>query len=207
MKLYADLTGRRTLQMLSDVGVLAWVAVWAWVGRAVHDATTRLAAPGYTLQGAGSGFRDQMARAGQSVSNVPLVGDGLAEPFQRAGSAGTSIEQAGKDLVSAVDSLALLLGWVTALVPIVLVVFVWAALRGRFIRRATAAQRFIDEAADLDLFALRAMARQPMSRLARVCDDPAGAWRRSDPEMIRALAVLELRDSGLRPPPASAPVA
>ena len=207
MKLYADLTGRRTLQILSDVGVLAWVALWAWVGRAVHDATTRLAAPGYTLQGAGSGFRDQMARAGQSVSDVPLVGDSLAEPFQRAGSAGTSIEQAGKDLVSAVDSLALLLGWVPALVPIVLVVFVWAVLRGRFIRRATAAQRFIDEAADLDLFALRAMARQPMSRLARVCDDPAGAWRRSDPEMIRALAVLELRDSGLRPPPATVPVA
>ncbi len=153
MKLYADQTGRRTLQMLSDVGVLAWVALWAWVGRAVHDATTRLAAPGYTLQGAGSGFRDQMGRAGQSVSGVPLVGDSLAEPFQRAGSAGTSIEQAGKDLVSAVDSLALLLGWVTALVPIVLVVFVWAVLRGRFIRRATAAQRFIDEAADLDLFA------------------------------------------------------
>lgn len=207
MKLYADLTGRRTLQILSDVGVLAWVALWAWVGRAVHDATTRLAAPGYTLQGAGSGFRDQMGRAGQSVSDVPLVGDSLAEPFQRAGNAGTSIEQAGKDLVSAVDSLALLLGWVTALVPIVLVVFVWAVLRGRFIRRATAAQRFIDEAADLDLFALRAMARQPMSRLARVCDDPAGAWRRSDPEMIRALAVLELRDSGLRPPPATVPVA
>ena len=86
-------------------------------------------------------------------------------------------------------------------------VFVWAVLRGRFIRRATAAQRFIDEAADLDLFALRAMARQPMSRLARVCDDPAGAWRRSDQEMIRALAVLELRDSGLRPPPATVPVA
>ncbi len=207
MKLYADLTGRRTLQMLSDVGVLAWVALWAWVGRAVHDATTRLAAPGYTLQGAGSGFRDQMARAGQSVSDVPLVGDSLAEPFQRAGGAGTSIEQAGKDLVSAVDNLALLLGWVTALVPIVLVVFVWAVLRGRFIRRATAAQRFIDEAADLDLFALRAMARQPMSRLARVCDDPAGAWRRRDPETIRALAVLELRDSGLRPPPEAAPVA
>ena len=99
MKLYADLTGRRTLQILSDVGVLAWVALWAWVGRAVHDATTRLAAPGYTLQGAGSGFRDQMARAGQSVSDVPLVGDSLAEPFQRAGNAGTSIEQAGKDLV------------------------------------------------------------------------------------------------------------
>jgi hypothetical protein len=207
MKLYADLTGRRTLQMLSDVGVLAWVALWAWVGRAVHDATTRLAAPGYTLQGAGSGFRDQMARAGQSVSDVPLVGDSLAEPFQRAGGAGTSIEQAGKDLVSAVDSLALLLGWVTALVPIVLVVFVWAVLRGRFIRRATAAQRFIDEAADLDLFALRAMARQPMSRLARVCDDPAGAWRRRDPETIRALAVLELRDSGLRPPPEAVSVA
>jgi hypothetical protein len=72
-------------------------------------------------------------------------------------------------------------------------------LRGRFVRRATAAQRFIDAAADLDLFALRAMARQPMRRLAAVSPDPTGAWRRGDQATIRSLALLELRDSGLRP--------
>ena len=200
MKLYADLPGRRTLQMLCDVGVLAWTAVWAWVGRLVHDTTMTLAAPGRQLQGAGSGFRDQMGQAGAAVRDVPLVGDRLSEPFERAGGAGTTIEQAGTDLVSAVTTLANLLGWVTALVPILLVALVWAVARGRFVRRATAAQRFIDGAADLDLFALRALATQPMRRLARVSPDPTGAWRRRDPATIRALALLELRDSGLRPP-------
>ena len=61
-------------------------------------------------------------------------------------------------------------------------------------------QRFIDESADLDLFALRALARQPMHLLARISPDPAGAWRRSDPGVVRELALLELRTVGLHPP-------
>jgi hypothetical protein len=202
MKLYADLPGRRTLQILADLGMLAWVCGWAWVGRLVHDTTMALAAPGRQLESAGSGFREQMASAGDSVRDVPLVGDKVAEPFRKAGGAGTTIERAGTDLVDAVSHLANLLGWVTALVPILVVGLLWALLRGRFVRRATAAQRFIDAAADLDLFALRAMARQPMRRLAAVSDDPTGAWRRGDAATIRSLALLELRDSGLRPPAA-----
>jgi hypothetical protein len=70
----------------------------------------------------------------------------------------------------------------------------------RFAREATAAQRFVDSSADLDLFALRAMANQPMHRLARVSDDPVAAWRAGDPEVVRALALLELRDAGLAAP-------
>ena len=200
MKLYADLPGRRTLQILADLGLVAWICLWAWVGRRVHDTTLALAEPGYQLQDAGSGFRTQMDRAGDAVKNVPLVGDQIEAPFRTAGSAGTRIEDAGTDLVNAVSDLANILGWVTALVPILVVALVWAMLRGRFVRRATAAQRFIDGAADLDLFALRAMARQPMRKLADISPDPTGAWRRGDQETIRALALLELRDSGLRPP-------
>jgi hypothetical protein len=162
----------------------------------------RLAEPGRTLQGAGSGFQEQMRQAGAAVRDVPLLGQQLAEPFTRAGGAGTSIESAGRDLVAAVSHLALLLGWVTALVPILVVALVWALLRVRFVRRASAAQQLIDDAADLDLFALRALAHQPMRAIARISSDPAGAWRRRDPATIRALAVLELRDSGLRPPAA-----
>jgi hypothetical protein len=200
MKLYADLPGRRTAQIVADLAMLGWACLWAWVGRLVYDTTMALAAPGHQLQNAGSGFRDQMANAGDAARNVPLVGDAIAAPFRQAGSAGTTIEQAGTNLVDAVTSLATILGWVTALVPILIVGLVWAWTRIRFVRRATAAQRFIDSAADLDLFALRAMARQPMSRLAKVSDDPSGAWRRGDEATIRTLALLELRDSGLRPP-------
>ncbi|WP_406830780.1 hypothetical protein ABEG17_17555 [Pedococcus sp. KACC 23699] len=202
MKLYADLPGRRTLQILADLGIVAWVCAWAWVGRVVHDVTLELAAPGRRLQSAGSGFREQMTGAGDAVRDVPLVGDKIAAPFRQAGTAGTTIQQAGTDLVESVTRLANLLGWVTALVPIVIVGLVWAFVRGRFVRRATAAQRFIDQAADLDLFALRAMARQPMRKLAAISPDPTGAWRRGEESTIRALALLELRDSGLHPPAA-----
>ena len=86
--------------------------------------------------------------------------------------------------------------------PILIVGAIWLVLRWRFVRRASAAQRFIDAAPDLDLFALRAMANQPMPRLARISDDPAGAWRRGDLDVIHALALLELAD--VRPAPATA---
>ena len=200
MKLYADLSGRRLVQILADLGLLAWVVLWAWVGRRVHDVTMALAEPGRQLQGAGAGFRDTLNAAGDGVDNLPVLDDRVADPFRSAAGAGTDIERAGSDLVSAVERVALLLGWTTALVPILVVGLWWAWSRGRFVRRASAAQRFIDADDDLDLFALRAMANQPMAALAKVSSDPSGAWRRGDRDTIRALALLELRESGLRPP-------
>ncbi|KGN33338.1 membrane protein [Knoellia sinensis KCTC 19936] len=200
MKLYADLPGRRLVQILADLGFVAWIALWAWVGRRVHDVTMALAEPGRQLQGAGSGFREKMSGAGDSVDDLPVLDDRVAGPFRSAAGAGTDIEQAGTDLVRAVERFALVIGWTTALVPILIVTIWWAVQRGRFARRASAAQRFIDADHDLDLFALRAIANQPMASLAKVSHDPSGAWRRGERDMIRALALLELKDSGLKPP-------
>ena len=90
--------------------------------------------------------------------------------------------------------------WPSAAIPILVVSAFYLPVRYRFIRRATAGQRFVDAVEDLDLFALRALARQPMHVLAKVSDDPAGAWRRRDPVVTRTLAELELRANGLRPP-------
>ena len=103
-------------------------------------------------------------------------------------------------LVLVVGQIALLLGVGTALVPIALVALLWLPRRLAFVRRAGAARRHLDAAADLDLFALRAVTGQPMHRLATVSDDPAGAWRRRDPAVVTRLAELELRDMGLRMP-------
>jgi hypothetical protein len=200
MKLYADLPGRRAAQVLSDLSVLAWAVLWVWLARKIYDATMLLAEPGRRLEGAGSVFRGKMNGAGDAVDNLPFMQNRLADPLRNVAGVGTSIEDAGRELVDAVSRLALALGLVTAIVPIALVTCLWLFVRGRFVLRAAAAQRLIDEDADLDLFALRAMARQPMRKLARVTPDPAGAWRRGDTAKIRELALLELRDSGLRPP-------
>ena len=201
MKLYSDITARRLVQVASDVGIVLWVALWVRAAQRVHAVTMELAGPGRDLAGAGSSFRGTMTTAGDGVDDLPLLEDRVAAPFRSAAGVGSEIEQAGTALVTAVEDLARVLAVTTALVPVLIVGFVWLVLRVRFVRRASAAQRFIDAAPDLDLFALRAMANQPMPRLARISDDPAGAWRRGEPDVIHALALLELRESGLRPPP------
>ena len=86
-----------------------------------------------------------------------------------------------------------------AAIPILLVAMVYLPLRWWFARAATAGRRLVDAGGDLDLFALRAMSHQPLHRLTRVSSDPAGAWRRGDSDVVRALAELELRDAGLMP--------
>jgi hypothetical protein len=200
MKLYADTTGRRTGQLIADVLILVWVAGWVWAGRQVHDTILQLRAPADSLTTAGDSVHGALTGAGDQAGRLPVVGGDLETWLDRAAGSGTTLRNAGAEMAATVENLANWLGVVTAVLPILTVGALWLWLRARFVRRATMAQRFIDSSDDLDLFALRALANQPMAALARISPDPAGAWRRREPEAIRALALLELRDEGLRPP-------
>lgn len=199
MKLYADAPARRTWQMFADLMFVGWLVLWVWIGMAVHDGTLELAGPARQTDSAATAMADQFRDAGDKLGEAPLVGDELAVPFDKAAEASDGIASAGRDTVAAVERLALLLGLSVALIPILVVAVIHLPLRWRFIREATAGARFIDAQEDLDLFALRALAHQPMRVLAKVSDDPAGAWRARDPEVVRRLAALELADVGLRP--------
>lgn len=199
MKPYADSPGRRTAQIVGDLLVVAWVVLWIRVGNAVHDGTMALAGPGRQTDESASAMAGQLRDAGGRLGETPLVGDELATPFDRAADASEGIASAGRASVEAVEQLAVVLGLAIALIPILVILAVHLPRRWRFVREATAGARFIDSADDLDLFALRALAHQPMRVLARVSDDPAGDWRRKDPDVVRRLAELELADVGLRP--------
>ena len=129
-----------------------------------------------------------------------MVGDRAQGPFDGAGGAADGLAGAGRAQVEAVDSLAFWLAASVALIPIVLLLALHLPRRVRFVRRATAGQRFLDSRADMDLFALRAIAHQPLHVLARLDDDPAGAWRRGDRAVVDQLAALELHSVGLRVP-------
>ncbi len=200
MTLYAQTPWRRTRQLIGDLLVIAWVVLWVRAGLWVHEVVGWFGAPGRTLADAGSSLSESMRSAGETVARVPFVGDDVQAPFTAAGDAADSIARAGIEVQQGASHLALLLGFMIAAVPILLVVAVWLHARVRFISRARAAKSILDSAADLDLFALRAIATQPVRALARVSNDPANAWRRGDPEVVRALATLELRSLGLRAP-------
>jgi hypothetical protein len=199
MKLYADAPGRQTLQLVGDLLLVLWVMLWVKLAYVVRDATLALATPGEQIEEAGTGLAGRLRDAGSSVGDIPLVGDEVRAPFEGAGSAADQIAAAGAAQVEAVQTLAFWLGLTVGAVPILVVAAVYLPMRWRFVREATAGRRFVDTGSDLDLFALRAMAHQPLHRLARISGDPAGAWRHRDEDVVRALAALELRDVGLMP--------
>ena len=200
MKLYADTSVRRTLQIVGDLALVAWIWVWVVVAQKVHEATLGLATPGRRIDASAGDLASRLRDMGRTVSDIPIVGEGASKPFDGAGDAATGLAQAGQQQVAAVDSLAQWLALAVALIPILVLLWFYVPQRVGFVRRATAGQRFLDSGADLDLFALRAMAHQPLHVLARIDPDPAGAWRRGVPEVIDQLAGLELRSAGLRPP-------
>jgi hypothetical protein len=202
---YADVPARRARQVLGDAWLVGWSALWIWVAFKLHDLVMALAAPGLAIADGANSLADSIDSAGESISGLPLVGESLGGPFDGMSGAASSIADAGQAEADAVAALATFLAVSLAVLGIASFAAFWVPFRIAFVRRATAARRFVDADEDLDLFALRAMARQPLHLLARISDDPAGAWRRGDQSVVRALASLELRAEGLRPPALDAP--
>lgn len=200
MKLYADTPGRRQRQILADVGFVLWVVVWLLIATRLYDLVLTLGTPGEAIESAGSSIRDNMVGAGDAVDSVPVVGDTARSPFDRMSEAGQAIADAGRGQQEAVAKVAWFAAFCVAAVPIATLAVIWLPLRIRFIRRAGATQRFVEQAPDLELFAMRALLSQPVQELAAIDPDPVARWREGDPAAIRALARLELRDEGLHLP-------
>lgn len=199
MTWYSELPARRTRQVAGDIWLFAWSALWIWVALRLYDLMMNLATPGLAVSGSATDLADRFGDAGGALGGVPLVGGALQSPFAGMGSAAIALADAGQASADAVGVLARFLAVALAVLGIASWAMVWVPLRVTFIRRATAARRLLDSTDDLDLFALRALARQPLHLLARISDDPAGAWRRGDRDVIDALASLELRAEGLAP--------
>jgi hypothetical protein len=200
MRIYSSRRGQLATQLAGDVGVLVWTVVWAVVGFVVDGAVAALAGPARETARTARDLAGQLGDAATTAAQVPGVGDQLRRPLDAAsGSLGDLVATADGQAASIVR-LATVMGWLVFLIPVTTVLLVWLPRRIRFVRRARAAQRFIDAAADLDLFALRAMANQPMHVLAAISDDPVRAWRSGDRRVIDALAEAELRQAGLSLP-------
>lgn len=199
MRMYAETQGYRVRQLASDVVVAWWVGVWVWIGMWIHDLTTKLAAPGRSIEEAGAGFASTLLDAGSEVADVPLVGEALQTPFEAAAEAGVTLQRAGQAQQDVVHALALWLGILLAFLPIAYVLFRYVPERVRWIRQANAAIRIRGEAHEnLYLFALRAIATRPYPDLRRATADPGGAFANGE---YGPLAALELSELGLRSGP------
>jgi hypothetical protein len=201
VKLYAETARLRARQLLGDLATLAWTAAWVAAGLTLYRLVERLAVPGARVEQAGSDFAGDVAEIQQRIGRVPVVGDQLQGPFGRLAGTGRTLAEAGATQQQVVHQLALWLGVVVAAVPVVTLLLVWLPRRVAWAREAGAASRLRMDGADLELFAIRAVANRPLRELRRVSADPAGALRAGE---HHALADLELRALGLRARPPKA---
>ncbi|HLS00023.1 hypothetical protein H7J77_02220 [Mycolicibacillus parakoreensis] len=195
---YATTPGRLLAQLLSDLAVAAWTALWILVGLAVHAAVATIAAVGRQVRSGSTGVADNLDSAGESASHLPLIGDALSTPLSAASTAALDIADAGHTLDTTAGWLAWVLALAVAAPPILAVAMPWLVLRMRFFRRKWTVVTLAATPAGRQLLALRALANRPLRRLAAVDPDPVGAWRRADPVALHGLAALELRSAGVR---------
>lgn len=196
--MYAEARRYRARQVLADAAALLWIAAWIAVGMFMHDLVTRLAGPGETVENAGRRFADSVESFGGDAGDLPVIGDALEAPFETIASAGRTLQDAGASQQEAVHTLALWLGILLALIPILYVLLRYLPERLRWIREAGAAASLRIDAEDYKIFAIRALANQPLNELRRAAPDPAAAYAAGDYE---SLAELELGQLGLRTRP------
>jgi hypothetical protein len=194
---YATTPARLLAQLVSDLVVAAWTAIWVIVGLAVHSAVAAIGSFGGDVETGANGIAGSLDHAGDNAKEVPLIGDALASPLTAAGGFARDIAGAGHQLNTTASWLAWLLALAVAAPPIMAVAMPWVVLRLRFFRRKWVALTLARTPAGEQLLALRALANRPLAKLAAIHEDPVGAWRREDLAAIQGLAALELRAAGV----------
>jgi hypothetical protein len=206
MGIYAKRPAKMIGQLAGDGFVVIWTIGWAIVAFFVHRVIEVLATPARETAKTAIRLAENFREAAAEAAKVPVAGEQLRRPLDSASvTLGTLIDSAN-DQVASIERLALIVGWLVFLIPVSIVIAFWLPRRIRFYRQAHASQVFLDSLADLDLFALRAMAAQPLYVLAEISDDPVQAWRSGDREVINKLAEIELKRNGLELPPTLRPV-
>ncbi|MCT7657703.1 hypothetical protein [Mycobacterium deserti] len=195
---YATTPARLLGQLVSDIAVFVWTAIWVLVGTAVHAAVSTIADVGRQVEVGANGVSENLDTAGDRTDDVPLVGDALSKPLRAASEAALDIAGAGHSLDTTASWLAWVLAIAVAAPPILFVGMPWLVLRIRFFRRKWTAITLAATPAGEQLLALRALANRPLAKLVAVNDDPVNAWRSYDSVAIRGLAALELRAAGVQ---------
>jgi hypothetical protein len=201
MNPYADLPAVRYKQIAGDVLMLLWVVVWLWIGYVVFDHVKGLTAPGKYVERAGQALENGLNSIGNALERLPLVGDAVKAGFHLLSYSGGALATAGRLQQSAAGALAAVLALAIIAMPLVWAIrYVWQ--RVEWTRQAQSARLLMDSAGDASLFALRALAHQPLPVLRDVAMrtrmDLVEGWRTASPPVVAALAELELAGRGLR---------
>ena len=195
MKLYAERPSRITAQLVLDLLVVAWIAAWVWMGLRLHDLLDQLGQPARRVSEASDGLASSLSGAGEQIRSIQLIGEALAQPFDAIVSSAQELAAAGANSQQTLNRIADLSVPLVTLFPVLFAVTVWLAVRGRWIRRASAAVRLRETEGGEGLLAAVALTTGRLDRMAEV-DLPADPL--ANAHSRRWLASHALRQLGLR---------
>ena len=199
MRLYPDIPSRRLATAARDLLALALLVLFAWLGLVVHDAVDRLAVLGEGVNSAGGAVQGGLDAAADTVDDVPVVGDRVAEGLREAGEeTGGAVSHLGERGENPAHRLADLLGLVFFALPAFFVLLRLLPPRLAQIRQLRAAARVLAEPAAVErrrLVAMRAAFSLPYGQLLQHTRDPLGDLAA---ERYDALVRAALEDAGLR---------
>ena len=199
MRLYPSLRGPLRRTLLIDAAVLLGLLLFAWLAFKVHDAVLELNSLSRGVTQAGTGVQDTLRDAGEAVGGVPVVGGQLRDALEGTGQdTGGTIAATGREAADRVTSLANLLGWLTFLIPSVLLLARYLPDRIGQVRRLTEGERLLRSSPLTEdrarLIAQRAAFGLPYGALLRHTKDPLGDLEAGRYE---ALVAAELENAGL----------
>ena len=186
MRFYPDLYGRRVAWMVADLLALAWTALWVDAGHLVERLFSRLDVLATGVINAGRTFDGWIQSFESAVpSGVPYFSDFLRQTANALKvHSGDSLIASGQAGYQAIHMVALLLGVVTAAVPIALLALFYLPRRLRLIsdmrgihvtiRRALARPELSPQM--LEILAGRAIYTMPYQELLRYSSNPAEDW-------------------------------
>ena len=190
MRLYPAAPRRLAATVAGDLAVVLLLLLFGRLGLLVHDAVGELATLGRGVASAGGSVGSAFEAAADGVGGLPLVGGELAEQLRAAGrGTGGEIVAAGQEGEERVHELARTLGWLTFVVPGVLLLILYVPGRAAQVRRLTAGARALRApAASPRLLAMRAAFSLPYPVLLRHTPDPFGDLERGEYERLAAAA-------------------
>jgi hypothetical protein len=202
MRLFPDLPGQRARTIAADALTVLALVLFAWLGTTVHDAVEDITAVSTGVQEVGGSVEGAFRDAAGAVGGAPIVGDDVAGALRDAGKGtGGRAAAAGREGEASIRSLARLLGWLTFLVPAVLLLSRVLPPRVAQVRRLTAASRVLHAGDEDDLERRRLLAQRaafglPYATLVRYTRDPLGDLQAG---RLDALVAAAREDAGLSP--------
>jgi hypothetical protein len=196
MRLYPASPTGLTRTLAGDVAVVLALCLFAWLAFKVHDGIAELAAVGRGIQDSGRAIASSGAKTTEAVdgafagvagrvSGLPVVGGDLAGALrdvprdatrpirETTAQQGARLVAAGRDTERKTYALANLAGWLTFLLPALLLLSRTLPARVRGVIRMTRAQNLLRGAPE-HILAARAAYNLPYVVLARYTKDPFG---------------------------------